>query len=117
MSSLTYTLLVTKPLAWLHGEVKTPPFSRDARLEAGTLLRELQEGETLGMPSSRPMPSIGPGCHELRITDENIIHRVFYAVRPDAIVVLGVLSGKKTTKTPQEQIRISRRRLRRYEED
>ncbi len=25
----------SKPLVWLHGEVKTPPFSRAARLEAG----------------------------------------------------------------------------------
>ena len=24
-----------KPLVWLHGEVKTPPFSADARIEAG----------------------------------------------------------------------------------
>jgi len=26
-----------KPLVWLHGEVKTPPFSKSARLEAGFL--------------------------------------------------------------------------------
>jgi hypothetical protein len=31
-----------KPLAWLHGEIKTPPFSAAARLEAGELLRLLQ---------------------------------------------------------------------------
>jgi acyl-CoA synthetase (AMP-forming)/AMP-acid ligase II len=34
-----------KPLVWLHGDVKTPPFSRAARLEAGTLLRS-PEGRT-----------------------------------------------------------------------
>jgi len=28
-----------KPIVWLHGEVKTPPFSQTARLEAGFLLR------------------------------------------------------------------------------
>ncbi len=28
-----------KPSVWLRGEVKTPPFSAAARLEAGTLLR------------------------------------------------------------------------------
>jgi hypothetical protein len=27
-----------KPLAWLHGEIKTPPFSTEARIEAGVLL-------------------------------------------------------------------------------
>ena len=29
-----------KPLVWLNGEVKTPPFSESARLEAGLLLRQ-----------------------------------------------------------------------------
>jgi hypothetical protein len=58
-----------KPLVWLRGEVKTPPFSVAARLEAGTLLRRLQGGERLSMPHSRPMPSIGSRCHELRIVD------------------------------------------------
>ena len=36
-----------KPLVWLHGEVKTPPFSRETRVEAGYLLRRLQAGEKL----------------------------------------------------------------------
>jgi hypothetical protein len=34
-----------KPLVWLHGEVKTPPFSQEARIETGVLLRRLQQGE------------------------------------------------------------------------
>jgi hypothetical protein len=61
---------VDKPLVWLEGEIKTPPFSLEARLEAGYLLRKLQQGQTLGMPHSRPLPSIGARCHELRINDE-----------------------------------------------
>lgn len=28
-----------RPLVWLHGEVKTPPFSQEARIAAGVLLR------------------------------------------------------------------------------
>lgn len=55
-----------KPLVWLHGEIKTPPFSSEARIEAGVLLRRLQRGEKLSMPQSRPMSVIGSGCHELR---------------------------------------------------
>ncbi len=31
-----------KPLVWLSGEIKTPPLSKDARIEAGYLLRMLQ---------------------------------------------------------------------------
>jgi hypothetical protein len=60
-----------KPLIWFKGEVKTPPFSSDARIEAGILLRRLQDGEVIGLPQSRPMPSIGKSCHELRINDED----------------------------------------------
>jgi hypothetical protein len=42
-----------KPLVWLHGQVKTPPFTDTARIEAGVLLRQLQQGENLEMPHSR----------------------------------------------------------------
>jgi len=54
----------------MEGEIKTPPFSVEARLEAGMLLRSLQQGENLGLPHSRPMPVIGPRCHELRVRDQ-----------------------------------------------
>lgn len=49
MSNVTYSESMRppdKPLVWLSGEVKTPPFSPAARLEAGFLLRKLQRGET-----------------------------------------------------------------------
>ena len=69
-----------KPLAWLHGEVKTPPFSKTARIEAGYLLRQLQRGETLTMPQSKTMPGIGPHCHELRINDEKETWRIVYRI-------------------------------------
>ena len=74
-----------KPLAWLHGEIKTPPFSEAARLEAGYLLRLLQRGESIGMPHSRPMSTIGPGCHELRIRDERQVWRIVYRIDPNLI--------------------------------
>jgi hypothetical protein len=41
-----------KPLVWLHGEVKTPPLSTEARIEFGVLLRRLQNGERLSLPES-----------------------------------------------------------------
>jgi phage-related protein len=84
----------------LHGDVKTPPFSGDARIEAGFLLRRLQMGEKLSLPHSRPMGSIGPGCHELRINDESKTWRIVYRLDPDAIVILDVFE-KKSQKTPR----------------
>jgi phage-related protein len=104
-----------KPLAWLHGEVKTPPMSQQARLEAGYLLRRLQRGETLSMPQSRPMPSIGRRCHELRVNDSGGTWRVMYRIDTDAIVILEVFA-KKTGKTPQGVLETCRNRLKEYED-
>jgi phage-related protein len=105
-----------KPVVWLHGEVKSPPFSADGRREAGMLLWRLQVGETLSMPHSRPMPSIGPRCHELRIRDENVNWRIFYRIDPDAIVIAGV-EEKKTQKTPKSTLDTIRERLRQHDRD
>src|SRR5207247_9216961 len=94
-----------KPLAWLHGEVKTPPFSKAARIEAGYLLRKLQRGNTLSMPHSRPMPKIGPRCHELRIDDEKKTWRIVYRIDEDGIVILEGFS-KKTERKQKRTIRV-----------
>lgn len=105
-----------KPLAWLHGEIRTPPLSAAARLEAGYLLRRLQRGEKLGMPQSRPMPSIGRRCHELRINDERSTWRIVYRVDEDATVILEVFS-KKTQQTPKAVIDACKRRLKEYDSE
>ncbi len=102
-----------KPLVWLHGEVKTPPFSSNARIEAGFLLRKLQQGEKLAMPHSRPMPIIGTRCHELRINDEDLTWRIMYRIEFDAIVILDVFE-KKTNRTPRGVIDICKDRLKAY---
>ena len=103
-----------KPLVWLHGDIKTPPFSSKARIEAGFLLRQLQGGTKLSLPHSRPMPVIGARCHELRVNDENRTWRIIYRIDPDAIVILEIFE-KRTPQTPQEVIENSRRRLHLYD--
>lgn len=99
---------------WLHGEVRTPPFSPEARIEAGYLLRRLQSGERVGMPHSRPMPTIGPRCHELRINDAGATWRIVVRLDADAVVIAEVFS-KKTQRTPDTVIDTCRRRLREYD--
>jgi phage-related protein len=105
---------VDKPLVWLEGEIKTPPFSPGARLEAGQLLRKLQRREMLGMPHSRPMPSIGSRCHELRIIDAKVTWRIIYRIDPDAIVIFEVFS-KKSRETPRTVISGCKRRIKEYD--
>lgn len=102
-----------KPVVWLHGEVKSPPFSPAARIVAGVLLRRLQRGELLALPHSRPMPVIGRGCHELRIVDETRTWRIVYGIQAGSIVILEVFS-KTTRATPEAVLRTCRKRLEQY---
>jgi len=106
--------MADKVLVWLHGEVRTPPFSTNARVEAGFRLRQLQQGERLSLPHSRPMPVIGARCHELRVTDENQTWRIVYRTDPNSILVLDVFS-KKTAATPLTVIDKCKRRLTAYD--
>ena len=118
MSYQTYTapiMAVTeKPLVWFHGEVKSPPFSKEARLQAGYLLRLLQNGVILGLPWSRTMPIVGPRCHELRINDASKTWRIIYRIDPDAILIIEVFR-KQTRAAPKSIIDVCRRRIRQYD--
>jgi hypothetical protein len=74
-----------KLVAWLHGEIKTPPFTEVGRKEAGDLLRLLQEGEKLGMPQAELLPIVGPRCGALRVRDGEHNWRIMFRVDPDAM--------------------------------
>ena len=89
--------------------------STEARAAAGYNLRLLQQGETLSMPMSRPMPTVGAGCHELRIGDieQNVEWRLMYFVDDVAIVILEIWKNK-TRRTPQPIIDACKARLSRY---
>jgi phage-related protein len=50
-------------------------FPQAVRREFGKLLYDLQMGIRLGMPTSRPMQSVGKGVHELRLRDRSGIYR------------------------------------------
>jgi phage-related protein len=118
MSEMTYTRERTgpneKPLVWLSGEVKTPSFSKSARLECGFLLRRVQHGQFLALPWSRPMPLVGRRCHELRIQDGALTWRIICRIDPDAIIVVDVFA-KKQRATPRWVITRCKKRLQRYD--
>jgi phage-related protein len=107
-------MMKIKPLVWLHGEVKTPPLSTEARIEAGYLLRRLQNSERLSLPQSRPMTSICMKCHELRINDRDKTWRIIYRLDDDAVVILEVFEKKSQT-TPKTVIDICKKRIISYD--
>lgn|SRR6185437_15301027 len=88
--------------------------SQPRRVEAGMLLRRLQEGDRLGMPHSRPMPGVGPRCHELRVVDAGKTWRIVCRLDPDAVVMADVFQ-KTTQQTSVRVIQDCRRRLAQYD--
>ena len=104
-----------KPLAWLHGEIKTPPFSKEGRKEACDFLRLLQEGVNIRMPQAEPLPIIGARCGALRVRDGQHNWRIAFRTDPDAVLILEVYA-KKTRKIPQEVIDRCRRRAKAYDD-
>ena len=66
-------------------------------------------GRKLSLPHSRPMPSVGARCHELRVNDADNTWRIFYRIDVDAIA--------KTGKTPKRTIDVCKARLRNYDRE
>ncbi|MBC7985036.1 MAG: type II toxin-antitoxin system RelE/ParE family toxin [Candidatus Obscuribacterales bacterium] len=82
------------------------------RVAFGESLRLLQEGVSLGMPASRPMPIIGPGVDELRAKDASGQYRAFYLKKSASGIWVLRAFQKKSQETPQTEIRLARKRLR-----
>lgn len=103
-----------KPIAWLAGEVRTPPFSKEARVEAGLLLRRLQPGENLRMPHARPMPTLGRRCVELRIRTNRRTGESWSEWIPTRSWWL-VCSRRRHGPTPTKKMTACQDRLKRYD--
>lgn len=86
-------------------------FPENVRKELGKAVFDLQRGEVLGMPLSRPMPSIAPGAAELRIRDKNGIYRAFYYTSSPRGILLFHAFMKKTRTTPEQELDLGKRRL------
>jgi phage-related protein len=93
-------------------------FPDDVRRELGKAIFDLQKGEILGMPVSRPMPSIGPGAAKLRIRDRSGIYRASYYARSARGILLFHSFAKKKQATPKRDLDLGKSRLKEllYEE-
>lgn len=85
-------------------------FPESARREAGFQLDKVQHGEE---PDDwRPMPSIGTGAVEIRISDKAGAFRVVYVAKfADAIYVLHCFQ-KKSQRTSQSDVDLAKQRYR-----
>lgn len=107
---------MSKPIVPLGDVEKQLKLLRDPVGAVAPLLLCLQQGETLGMPQSRPMPTIASRCHELRFNDEKNDWRIIYRTDSDAII-LATMFKKKGRKTPQKEIELAQKRLKKYDKD
>lgn len=86
-------------------------FPEDVRRELGKAIFDLQRGEVLSMPLSRPMPSIAAGAEELRIRDRTGIYRAFYYARSPRGILVFHAFVKKTHATPSHELDLGKKRL------
>ena len=86
-------------------------FPEDVRRELGKAIYDLQKGELLAMPLSRPMPSIELGAAELRIRDRSGIYRAFYYTRSARGILVFHAFMKKTQATPTHELDLGKKRL------
>ncbi len=93
-------------------------FPEGVRRELGKAIFDLQKGEKLSMPLSRPVPPVAEGVEELRVKDRKGAYRVFYLAKlADAILIFHAFT-KKTQRTAPREIALGQRRLKEmtYEE-
>jgi phage-related protein len=74
------------------------------RREFGKAIFDLQKGEGLSMPLSRPMLSVAGSAEELRIKDRAGVYRAFYFTKVADAILLFHAFVKKTAKTPPHEI-------------
>ncbi len=69
---------------------------RELREDIYSLFDDLTHGKSLGLPISRPLPSIAKGLHELRLSSRSGEFRIFYFIQVgDAIYVIHASTKKK----------------------
>src|SRR4051812_25309188 len=70
-------------------------FPEEVRREFGKAILDLQNGNSLGMPLSRPMPDVALGVEELRVRDVSGIYRTFYYKKSKQGIQSSMLLGRR----------------------
>jgi phage-related protein len=79
-------------------------FPKEARIRLGKGLFRLQIGGRVGMPNSRPMPTVALGVSELRVKTQDGAYRAFYYTVTERGVLVFHAFVKKTQVTPAMEI-------------
>ena len=106
------TVLRRKPVVFLGDSLsRLREFPEAVRHDAGRELARIQEGRD--PVDWKPMPAVGRGVREIRVSGRPGEFRVIYvATVADAIYVLHAFH-KKTRKTPRRELELATARFRR----
>ena len=109
---MTYWIDLMK-LVRIHKSVarEIKKLDSSTRVRVATMFGLLASGESMGMPLSRPMPSITNGAHELRIKDERGQYRIFYYTKMNNVLIVFHFFKKKTRATPKKELNVALERL------
>lgn len=103
---------MVRPVCFLGDSLKCiRDFPDDARHDLGYQLDKVQRGD---QPEDfNPMPGIGKGVEEIRVSEPSGAYRVIYvARRAEAVYVLHAFQKKKTQATPKKDLEVARHRFR-----
>lgn len=102
--------MADKPVVWIgSAKAELKAFPENATREAGYVLWLVQLG--LSPPDWRPMPDVGAGVAELRIS-VGTDHRVFYVAKFDEAIYVLHAFEKRSRKTSRQDIDVGRKRYR-----
>ena len=87
-------------------------FPEDVKDKLGQALFDVQRGEKLVMPQSRPMPSVAIGVKELRVRGQDGIYRAFYYAKDKRGIFVFHAFVKKAQKTTLLEVELGKKRLR-----
>jgi phage-related protein len=99
-----------RPVRFLGDSLKNlRDFPEDARHDVGYQLDKVQRGE---QPDDfKPMPGVGRGVEEIRVSEPSGAYRVIYVARhAEAVYVLHAFQ-KKTQATPKRDLEIAKNRF------
>lgn len=98
----------SKPVQWVgSARDELRAFPENARLQAGTAIWAIQQGEA--PPDSKPISIVGKGVQEIRIRTPDA-YRIFYIAKfAEAIYILHAFQ-KKTQKTSRNNIELGQQR-------
>lgn len=85
---------------------------KEILIDIFSLFDDLASGKKLSLPISRPLPSIGKGLHELRLSSRSGEYRVFYVIKTQVGIYVIYATLKKKMSLDRQTADLLKQRMR-----